>query len=181
MSIMAKKQSDFKPAPEGQFVAVCCDVVDLGMVETTWKGEVKMRHKIRVCFQIDKINPDDGKPYLVMQRFTLSMHENGWLRPFLESWRGKPYTEDQAADGIDVELMVGVGALLQIVHNTHNGTTYANINSIMKAPKGSEIPEVTDYVRVQDRPAEDGAARDDGPPIGEPQDDYSEADDDLPF
>ena len=179
MTIMAKKDSDFKPAPEGQFQAVCCDVVDLGMVKTVWNDEVKMQHKIRVAFQIEEINPDDNKPYLVMSRFTLSMHEKSNLRPFLESWSGKPYTEDQASQGIDVELMVNVNALLQVVHNTNNGTTYANINSIMKAPKGSKPLTVRDYVRVKDRTDGDWP-----PPLPSFEDDHSsddEADDDLPF
>lgn len=159
MPIVAKNESTFTPAPEGQWRAVCCDVVDLGMVKTEWNGVTKNQHKIRVVFQIEEINPENNKPFLIQRRFTLSMHEKAALRQFLESWRGKAYTEDQAKDGIDVELMVGQNAVIQIAHAQRGGSTWADILSIMKPMKGQEPLAVTDYVRVIDRPVDNGKAK----------------------
>ena len=64
---------------------------------------------------------EDGKPLIASQFFTLSMHEKASLRKFLEAWRGKAYTEEQAREGVDVELMVDVPALIQVTHNHKNG------------------------------------------------------------
>jgi hypothetical protein len=141
------------------------------MVEVSWNGNFKKQHKIRVVFQIDEIEPESKKPYVVMERFTLSLHENSKLRPFLESWRGKRYTSKQADEGVDVENMVGVGALLQVVHREWEDKTYANIQSIMR-DRGEPL-EVREYVRVKDRKDEEE------PPIGDPPED--DTDDDLPF
>jgi hypothetical protein len=116
--------------------------------------------------------------------FTLSMHEKATLRKFLESWRGKAYTNDEADQGIDVELMIGVNAVIQIAHNVRDGSTWADIQSIMKPMKGMTPLQVRDYVRVKDRPADQQPTRaaattytgmDDFPAALEAEDD------DLPF
>src|SRR5688572_10393221 len=53
MGIVAKDNSaDLVLAPEGQFVAVCCDVMDFGMIVTTWQGKTKKRHRIKIVYQL---------------------------------------------------------------------------------------------------------------------------------
>lgn len=182
MTIIAKSEGgDFRPAPEGQFRSVCCDVVDLGIVTTLWNGREKKQHKIYVSFQIETIDPENNKPFLVSERFTLSLHKKARLRSFLESWRGRPYTDPEIRAGIDVEKMIDACALLQIVHVDRNGTTYANIQSIMRLMKGDKLG-VTDYVRSKDRvdqPATSPEPQAMGEyPEGSPLEDE---DDDLPF
>src|SRR3972149_6942366 len=72
ISIVAKDtRKDWTPAPEGLHQAVCVDVIDLGMVQTQW-GE---KHKVRLVWQIDEINPDTGKRHEVRADFGLSLSE----------------------------------------------------------------------------------------------------------
>ena len=144
---------EFTPAPEGAHSAVCVDVVDLGMVETTWKDKTTKKHKVRVVFQIEETDPaNDDRRFAVMAWFVLSMHPKSNLRKFLESWRGKKYKDDDEAWDTDVESMIGVPALIQIVHRTSNDRTFANIDSIMKVPKSMpKIKPDEDYIRVKDR------------------------------
>ena len=176
MSIVAKSESDFTPHPEGQFRAVCCDVVDLGLVETTYLGKTKKKHRIRVVFQTEA-QREDGAPFTVSNWLTLSMYAESHLRKFLQSWRGKAYTEEEANEGVDVELMIGVGGLIQVGYVTSNGKTYANITSIMRLmPDMEPVGVDPKYVRVKDRETDDSRPPDDGPPVGEPP-----SDDDLPF
>ena len=173
------KGQKFTPAPEGQYASVCCDIVDLGKVQSTYNGETTTKHKIRVVFQISETNPDNGKPFLVSQWFTLSMNEKANLRKFLEMWRGKPYTEAEIEAGVPVTKMLGVGAFLQVVHNERQGKVYANISTIMRIPKGMEAPKIDPtYVRVKDRPAEGNGA---GAPNREQRPLDDDDDDDLPF
>ena len=174
MSITAKNEATKRPqAPDGQHIAICCDVVDLGMIKVTYNNHEKQQHKIRVWFQIDR-DDADGIRYLVSRRLTLSLHEKAALRAFLESWRGKPYTEEESKAGIDVELMVGVSALIQTAINKND---YADITSIMRLPKNMEAIEVQDYIRMKDRPSEGM----DGTTIGNDPLYDDEADDSLPF
>lgn len=172
MAITAKDSgTTFIPHNEGQYPAVCCDVVDLGMVKTTFAGETKEQHKIRVVFYTDDTHPETGDPMTVSERFTLSLYEKANLRKFLESWRGKPYQEEEARAGVDVEKMIGVAALLQVTHKTRNGKTYANISSVMRLPKSMESPPINPkYVRVKDRKPEEQRQTEAPPPDDDDED-----------
>lgn len=182
MPILAKASSgtDYKPAPEGQHQAVCCDVIDLGVMESTWQGKVNKRHKIRIVFQIGELR-DDEKPHTVSQMFTLSLDERGKLRPFLESWRGKKFAEAELVDGFDVERLIGANAIVQVVHNRREDKVFANINSIMAPLKGMEKMAVSGgYVRVQDREPEQAQQAPPPDERGYP-DSWDELDNSLPF
>jgi len=180
MAILAKDEGGtFIPAPEGQFQAVCCDVVDMGNVQTTWEGKTRSVHKIRIVFQLDELG-DDNKPFMVSQWLTLSLGEKANLRKFLESWRGKKFTGDELRDGFDVEKLVAANALLQVVHNAKGEKVYANIQSIMKAPKGAQPMAPKDYIRVKDRPTDTPQTPSNGTAQSFPAA-LVEEDDDLPF
>jgi len=179
MAIMAKKTGggDFTPCPGGSHIAICVDVVDLGLVETSYSGKSKKVHKIRVVWQTGE-KRDDGKPHYVGRRYTLSLHERSSLRKDLEAWRGRSFTEEEL-EGFDVERLLGAAALLSVVQQARDGSVYANINAIMRPPKGTSSPALdTTYVRVCNRPKDlaSGAA---GEPPAEP--DWEPQDSDVPF
>lgn len=172
MPIIAKAGGgSFIPAPVGTWAAVCCDVVDLGVLEVNFGGETKKQHKIRIVWQLDEVR-EDNKPHQASKRYTLSLHEKASLRKDLESWRGRAFTEDEL-HGFDVEAVIGVGAYVNIIEEKKNGQTYSNVASIMRLPKGVHGPTVRDYVRVCDR--ENAADSTDAQPYGEI------TDDDIPF
>jgi hypothetical protein len=179
MPIIAKSSgANFTPAPEGTFAAVCVDVVDLGMLEVTYNKQTKKQHKIKIVWQIDEVM-EDGKPFLCQQRYTLSLHEKSRLCKDLEAWRGRAFT-DAEVSGFDVETVIGVGCLLNIIHNKTSGSVYANVSSVMKLPKGMKPPAARDYVRVVDRPPQQpGAPADEPTPAWDNHADIT--DDDVPF
>lgn len=166
MAIVAKKSGggNFTPAPAGSWGAVCCDVVDLGIVESTFSGKAKKQHKIRVVWQLEE-SMEDGKPFLVSQRYTLSLHEKAGLRKDLESWRGRPFTEEEL-EGFDVETVIGAPCLLSIVQAVSGGNVYANVRGVAKLPRSMQAIRVRDYIRVVDRKGE-ASQEDDIPPHGE--------------
>ena len=92
----AGNKSEFEPCPEGPQVAVCCDVIDLGIVEVPWQGETKRQHKCEIRWQSAELM-GNGKPYLLRERFTLSLHEKANLRHHLEAWRGRKCHEEDTA------------------------------------------------------------------------------------
>jgi hypothetical protein len=159
MAIMAMAGGDgktFTPAPAGVHQAVCVDVVDLGLLDVTWQGVKKVQHKINVAWQINE-DRDDGKPYLVFKRYTLSLGEKANLCKDLESWRGKKFT-DAERKGFDVERLIGVNCLLNVTHNQSGDRTYANVVSIMPLAKGMPTITARDYVRKVDRQPETAPA-----------------------
>lgn len=173
MGLVLKDTGDFQLAPAGQHQAVCVDVIDKGMVTVEWNGNKKQQHKCRIVWEIDE-KMEDGRRFTVGRQFTASLSERANLRGFLEAWRGRAFTEDELA-GFDTEQLIGVNALIQIVHTKKGDRTYDNINSIMKIPKGMQRIEPTgSYVRVKDRTTDEQRADDDEfpPPL---------TDEDLPF
>lgn len=141
--------TSFKPAPAGLHQAVCVDVVDMGILEVSYAGKTKRQHKVRVVWQIDQ-DMEDGKPFIVQKRYTLSLHEKANLRKDLESWRGRPFT-DAELEGFDLEKLLGANCQLNIQHVQKAGETYANVISIVPLGRGMQKMEPRDYVRVQDR------------------------------
>jgi len=177
MPIIATEGSGKKypPHPADQFAARCIDVIDLGMVKTVYDGHEKEQHKVVIRFFCGQyLEGDEGpEPWFVGRRFTLSLHERGNLRPFLETWRGQKFTEAEL-EGFDLEMLIGAPAFLDIQHNTRDDVTYANVMVCTRLPKGMEKPpELPGYVRVCDRVDEDG-----GQPSGKPDEDDSDS---LPF
>jgi hypothetical protein len=145
--IVARSESNYTPAPEGQYRSVCVDVIDLGMIENKTYGNVQ--HKVAIVFQIDELD-DHGKRHEVAERFTVSMHEKARLRQFLGQWRGKSYTEDEARKGTPLHKLEGQNAVVQIEHRQGaNGKTFANISSIMRPAKGLGAMEPSGYVRSE--------------------------------
>ncbi len=175
MAIIAKEPAgrDFIPAPSGTHIAVCCDVVDLGVLEVSFGGESKQQHKVNLVWQIEEVM-SDNRPYMVRKRYTLSLHEKAALRKDLESWRGRTFTPEEL-QGFDLEVLIGKGCILSVIHNPGNkGGVFANIAAIMKLPKGAPTLTVRDYVRVCDREPE--------PQSKAPEQDWGPInDDDVPF
>lgn len=157
MAIMAKGggNKDFIPCPAGVHQGVCVDVVDLGMVTSTFvddkTGQPKIQHKADIVWQTSEAMAD-GRPFLVKKRYTLSLHEKATLRHDLESWRGRPFSEIEA-EGFDVERLLGVNALLNVQHKAGSkGGTFANVVSLMPLPKNMPPMKAPgDYLRVCDR------------------------------
>ena len=154
MAIIAKASGDgqnFQPAPAGVHQAVLVDVVDLGMLDVSWQGVTKRQHKINLAWQIAE-DRDDGKPFLVFKRYTLSLHEKAGLRKDLENWLGRKFTREDEM-GFDVESMLGHNCLLNVTHNRVGDKTYANVASVNPIMKGMAPINAREYVRKSERDA----------------------------
>jgi hypothetical protein len=170
MSIIFRAGASFVPAPAGTHAAVCVDVIDLGMVEENYQGNKQLKHKAAIVWQIAE-NMDDGRPFQVRRRYTATLHEKSTLRRDLESWRGQPFTASEL-QSFEGESLIGKSCLINLIHESRNGSTFANVASVMRLPKGMTAPTPRDYVRVADRPPSQKDVVDDG---------ASAIDDEVPF
>lgn len=137
---------EFTPAPQGVHPARCFQVLDLGTQKRVWNGEEKARHELRLGFELlGKEVRDDEKPFTLTTTFTLSLAENSALRPFLESWRGKPFTAEEL-DGFDISKLIGAYGTINVLHKKDGDKTYANIASIMPLPKAQQPAAVNPNV-----------------------------------
>lgn len=183
----------FEPHSEGQFAMLCVDVVNLGTkVEQYLNFEPKAVEKVAIVFASGEKH--EAGLAIVTVEMTLSMSEKANLRKFLESWRGKSYTAEQAEEGVPLHKLHGHPALTSIEHiKTKRGNTFAKVRSIGPLPKAMTPPS-SDLLDEYERPnffddkkrqyAEDLArfrhTTDDEPPA--PDDEYADEDPDaLPF
>jgi hypothetical protein len=82
----------------------------------------------------------DGKPCLVDAEFTLSLSDMSRLRPFLEGWRGRPFT-DEELDGFDISKLLGAPCMLTIQHETSKkGKTFAGVKTATPLLKSIQMP-----------------------------------------
>lgn len=184
---------DFEAHPEGQFPAVCVDVVDLGQKVDEYQGKKKVLPKVALVFASGERHKTGEKGLiLVTQEMTNSAADLSKLRPFLENWRGKSYTPEQIAAGLPLHKLHGQAGLITVEHKiTKKGNAFAKIRSISPLPPVMTAPEgvLDEYTRpkfLMDRKAQylkelnEYAAK--GPTDSLPELPPAEdEDDDLPF
>ena len=133
---------DFKPAPAGNIPAVCFQIIHLGTQDTTYLGEKKTANQVRISWELKDEDAvmEDGRPMMISQTYTWSMHEKAKLRKDLESWRGVKFRDsDFGEGGFEIEAILGKPCLLNIVHKEKDDKTYANIAGISPLPRGMKV------------------------------------------
>jgi hypothetical protein len=88
MKFTASGGGNFENPEPGSYAAVCIRMIDLGTQEVTWQGATKLQHKIKIVWELSE-TMKDGRPFLAMRDFTVSLHEKSGLRQFLAGWRGR--------------------------------------------------------------------------------------------
>jgi hypothetical protein len=132
---------EFEKCPEGNHLAVCYEVIDLGTQEVTWEGETRYQRKIWIGWETSSEQMEDGKPYVIGRRYTLSSHEKSTLRKDLESWRGKKFSDDDIAQ-FNIRNLIGCACFLNVVHaaGKTSDRIYANVTNVVALPKGTASP-----------------------------------------
>jgi len=139
--------TDFEPAPAGNHIARCIQLIDLGTTLQDYFGEESMKHQLFISWEIPgemKTYTKDGEeitePFVASAFYTASLNEKANLRALLESWRGKPFTEEEC-QGFDPKVLVGVPCMLNVIHKANNkGKMKAKIAGATPLPKGFECP-----------------------------------------
>ena len=148
MSLKApvKSSADFELLAEDTYQVVCYAVYDLG----TWFHEGLYpgnRREVVLIFEIpsERIDVEDSEgkkqnlPRAISKRYTFSMSTKANLRKEMETWRGKGFSDLQAAD-FDFNSLLGANAIIQVIHKQSKDgeKTYAQIASITKLLKNME-------------------------------------------
>ena len=132
INVSNKTKSD--PVPAGTHHAVCYGIIAVG---TQPSEKFTPRQKIVVCFEIpsERITiKDQDLPRGISKRNTLSLNEKSSLRKDLQSWRGKPFTQEEL-NGFDVSKVIGSNCLISVLHSDRAGAIYADISGISALPR----------------------------------------------
>jgi len=127
-------ESNYELPEAGTYIGRCIQVVDLGTHPNTHpqaKPGAK-KHEVMIIWELSELM-EDGRPFTVNRRYTLSLGDAAKLRAHLESWRGKKFTETELA-GFDITTLLDVPCTIGVVHSK-NGK-YANVDSLAAPMKG---------------------------------------------
>ena len=143
--------SNFELAPTGMHLARCYRIIDLGTQKTEFKGEVKYLHKLMLGWEIHGTKDDgtplrmeDGRPLAMFKNYTLSWSEKATLRIDLQSWRGKPFTQEEMRR-FDLKNVLNAWCMINVIEKQGSDSKmYVNVGSVTPVPamiKQAGLPE----------------------------------------
>ena len=136
------KGGNFERCPSGMHLARCYRIVDLGTQKSEYMGQVKYLHKIMLGWEIHGMHDDgtpikmqDGRPFGIFKNYTLSWSEKANLRLDLQSWRGKPFTQEEMRK-FDLKNVLGAWCMLNIIERPgkSDGKMYTNVDGVTPVP-----------------------------------------------
>lgn len=139
-TVKADSGKSIEPVPAGVHQAVCYGVIDLG-TQDPGNPQYRAARKVMICWELphETISTEDGpKPRIISSEYTMSIGKKATLRGILESWRGRPFTNDELG-GFDLKNIIGANCLLNIVHKPGKADPsriYARIQGVMPLTKG---------------------------------------------
>ena len=143
------QKSNFQTVPQGNHVAICYRLLDLGTQKNETFGS--MQRRIILGFEMVELKDDDGRPMVISSNYNFSSNESATLRLHLEAWRGKKFTDSDFGDGgFDIKTIVGVPCILSVTHKpkkTGDGV-WAEISSIAGLPKSMEVPAIENEKQI---------------------------------
>jgi hypothetical protein len=137
-------EKEFEIVPEGIYSARCYQVIDLGTQKISWMGNEKLQRKGMIYWEI--LDPEtkmqDGRPFSISRKYTLSMYDQGNLYQDLVAWRGKSFTQDELQE-FNIGNVLGAPATIQVIHELSKDgkKTYANMKTILQY-KGVKLEPV---------------------------------------
>lgn len=139
MAIIAKNAgTEIEKLEDGVYNAHCVGIVDLG--EQFSDKYQKGVHKIRIVWQIvgETYKNAEGVevPRAYGKEYNLSLNEKSTLRKDLQSWRNKPFTDDELK-GFDLSNILGKPCQIQLL--TKPEKNYQDVVSVMACPKGTVL------------------------------------------
>lgn len=141
MKIKGEADKEYELCPAGNKVATCIRIIDLGTQKVEWSGQVKHQRKAIISWELPKELMADGRPFMISNRYTLSMFEKAKFRQHIESWRGTAFTKADLEEGFEPKNLIGKSCLLNLIHSEKSEKTYCNIASVSALPDGMEAPE----------------------------------------
>lgn len=149
MSLLAKEsEGTFTPVSAGTKAARCFGVIDLG-TQASNNPKYRPSRKVLLQWEIPEETYEfENKqiPMTIMKEYSLTLgkaNKESKLRTDLNSWRGRPFTE-QEASGFDLKNLLNVPCYLSINHyKKNNGDPGAKVGAIMGVPKGVVVPELS--------------------------------------
>jgi len=139
--IVENTGGDFERCPPGMHLARCYRIIDLGTQKKEYKGQVKFLRQVMIGWEIlgtddngQPLRMKDGRPFAIFRNYTLAWNDKANLRIHLQSWRGKPFSQEELRR-FDLKNVLGAFCMLNVIEREgQNGTVHSNISGVTPVP-----------------------------------------------
>lgn len=133
---------DFQPPPADVHAGICIAVIDLGTHPTKFispkTGLPIPKHEVRLVFELPFAKMEDGRPFVVMDKWNASLNEKAKLRAILEGWRGQKWPKG-TVESFSMKDLLGKPGMVDVIHTPRaDGGSWVNINSITRLGRNPE-------------------------------------------
>ena len=132
LSVGGGGDTEYEVPPVGEHKAICYRVIDGGSAEEEYQGEVNVRHKSFLFWELTECTMQDGRRMSVMGNYTASLNEKSKLYQHVTSWINRSFT-DEEKQGFDPTTLVGKGCKLSIEHTKTGRAKVANVHAFVNA------------------------------------------------
>lgn len=140
LSVMNGSEKKQYERPEGgTYAARCVNLIEMGThTEADFNDKTKMvdKKKIKITWELNELM-SDGRPFVVSWDGNTSFNEKSTLFKMLQSWRGKPFTDEEKRS-FALNTILDKPCMLNV---TLNEKGYNKVVGVMPLPKGMTIPE----------------------------------------
>lgn len=128
MVVLQETANNFEPIKEGLHKGRCFASIDLGTQKEEYKGETKLRRKVRLVWESYDDTREDGAPMIIGSKFTNALTDNAALVKLI-----KPWVKNDLKPGFDTDDLVGKPCVFLIEHkpSADGSRIYANITKCM--------------------------------------------------
>ena len=133
---------NFKPVSAGVHLSRLYRIIDLGTQKSEFEGKTNFLHKVKFVWEVhgedddgNALVTDKNEPMIITKDYTLSWGEKANLRKDLESWRGRPFTDEEQRR-FDLKAVLDQWCMINVQHKPRQkGGVFANIVSVSPVPK----------------------------------------------
>lgn len=145
---------DYDPVPGGLHIAHCIGTWDIGThYEAKWG---KKKKEVVIMWELPELRimvPDSNgvevdMPRSISKRYNSSLYESNLLKD-LEGWRGEKFSDEELKI-FDLDNVLGKPCQLSVIHNDKGKRIYANVDAIVRAPKGYPVQKTENKLRSFD-------------------------------
>lgn len=154
-----KEGPEFENPPAGNHLGRCIQIIDMGTQEhrNPRTGETWKQRDVRLVWELPTelmqgiYKPEvRGKPFAVSGTYKQTLHEASKLRKLLVSWRGRDFTDEEAA-AFNPYSLLGQPCSLSLVENDG----YINVHSVSGVMRGMQVPpQINPSIYLSLEPAE---------------------------
>lgn len=136
-----KTGGQFEKPPIGSHLAICYGLIDLGTQIRTFNERTTENREVRILWELPltlmegKYNEEHkDKPFSISRKFTMSLHPKSNLYKFVNGWRGRTLTNEEAV-AFEPKKLLGLPCRVNLTLEKDEYVVVDSVAALNKADK----------------------------------------------